>query len=317
MTLSSSQKVIALEHGGTFPFDGRGPILHRWLWFEDLLLPDSSAGYHTMPKRRVGGQSEHGWVLFHGVQVVQPVPEEVHSYWHHPLTQERGAAWRVESSNWLASFSQRHLAECEHYVLEFYDYVVEVICEEVSFGPGAFDLATVLPNEPRLRYAYMRRAISLKKMGRFAEAIAGYDRYIATGPKQGSLRDAEFNRSFLLALLALTPILEDVSLTLEAKVASIIDKLPSLGWEAIRTTLLHVLYDDARESEWRACLEAHLQLLNAERLAAGDSNLMALAVHRLGEGDETVARFADKLGLDLDPITDPRVARALERLRKP
>ncbi|MGV3624610.1 MAG: hypothetical protein ACO1OB_27570 [Archangium sp.] len=60
-----------------FPFDGRGPVLTRWLHENDLSLVDSAARGHI-----VGAQHEAGWVVFHGLQVLQLVPEEVHSYWH-------------------------------------------------------------------------------------------------------------------------------------------------------------------------------------------------------------------------------------------
>lgn len=316
MTPSSPQRVAAIDHAGTFPFDGRGPILHRWLWFEDLLLPDSSAGFQTLPKSRVGAQSENGWVVFHGVQVVQSVPEEVHSYWHYDLAKVRGAAWHVESSTWLASFDPRHLADCQHYIVEFYDHVIEVICEELIFGTGTFNITEMLPDEPRLRYAYMRRAIALKKMGRFEEARADFDRYIATSPDEASLRSAELYRRSLFARLTLTEMLEDASLSLDARVTSITDLLRTLDWEALRSGLLQLLYDDSRQSAWRPCLEAHLRLLSAERKTVSDCNLMALAVHRLGDEDECVTRFAARLEFNMDPVTDPRLVRELARLRK-
>lgn len=309
------QRVFTVDHFGTFPFDGRGPVLHRWLWSDDLLLPDSSAGFQTLPRRCVGAQSEYGWVVFHGVQVVQSVPEEVHSYWHYELSEEpreeRGAAWLVESSTWLASFDQRHLGKCRHYILEFYDDIVEVICEELIIGKGDFELTEVLPREGRLRYAYMRRALSLSKLERFEEALTDFDRYIATSPDPTSLRRAQRYRDSLAALLALTRILDESAP--DAAAEKITDLVGSLGWKALRSGMLQILYDNSKPSRWQPCFEAHLRLINDERKTVSDSNLVALALHRLGQTDELVTRLTAALDVD---IADPRVLRELARLRK-
>ncbi|MFK7998586.1 MAG: hypothetical protein AB8H86_03275 [Polyangiales bacterium] len=308
---SPPPEIVAVDHFGTFPFDGRGPILRRWLWSEDLLLPDSSEGFQTLPKRCVGAQSEYGWVVFHGVQVLQSVPEEVHSYWHRALTEEGGAAWRVESSTWLASFDQRHLAKCGHYILEFYDHIVEVICEELIIGKGEFQLTEVLPHEGRLRYAYMRRALSLSKLKRVEEALADFDRYIATSPDPTSLRRAQRYRDSHCALLALTRILAESAP--DAAAEKIADLVGTLGWKALRSGLLQILYDNSKPSSWPPCFEAHLRLINDERQTVSDSNLVALALHRLGQTDELVARLTAALDVD---AADPGVLRELARLRK-
>jgi hypothetical protein len=69
------------------------------------------------------------------------VPEEMCSYWFTKLvasTESRVGIYVVEDSVWLRSFSQRHLSKCRHFIPMFYDDIVEVIAEELVFGPGAF-----------------------------------------------------------------------------------------------------------------------------------------------------------------------------------
>lgn len=127
--------------------------------------------------------------MFHGLQVFQRVPEEVYSYWHRELgAQTEGiGAFRIEDSSWLASFSKRHLGQHTHFVLEWYDDVVEVICRELVFGKGDFDIADVLPREPRLGNAYFRHALAQEKLGRWASAIESWERYLACAPHVASL----------------------------------------------------------------------------------------------------------------------------------
>lgn len=132
-------------------------------------------------------------MVFHGLQVFQHVQEEVHSYWHCKIYSGQGhvGVFQVEESSWLASFSQRHLAPHSHFVLEWYDDIVEVICRELIFGEGVFDIARILPNEPRLNYAYFRHAMSQAKLGNRDAAIESWERYIACGPHVESLEFAE------------------------------------------------------------------------------------------------------------------------------
>lgn len=176
-----------------YAHDGRGPVLRRWLHTSDLLFAetlwenaaDGLAGcqYHL-------SSSELAWVVFHGLQVIQVVPEEVHAYRYQELTDERGGAWRIEGSSWKAGFSQRHLRDHHHFVIELYDHIVEVIARELVFGSGAFDVAAVA-DDPRFCYAYLRRAQVREKAGELAAAIADFEAYAARTPEAGSARYAQ------------------------------------------------------------------------------------------------------------------------------
>ena len=317
MDSPQEQSIVAIDSGGALPFDGRGPVLRRWLSLADLLLPGSSEGFVTSPSRQLGAQTEDGWVLFHSVQVVQIVPEEVHSYWHRRMTSESAACWRVDGSEWLASFRPQHLSKCRHYIIELYDELVEVICEDLIFGPADFDIVDVLPVEPRLRYAYLRRGLSLEKMGRFQEAIDEYERYLASGPSEASARSAARRRGSICVQIGLERLLDDLDLDYDEKVGSILAMLESQGWEALRGGLLRVLYDDRRESWWAPCLDAHIRLLSEERGPAVDTNLIALAIYRgYTVGEAQLGELLMKLGFEgADPRENCRVAREIERLR--
>jgi hypothetical protein len=174
-----------------FQQDGRGPILSRWLRDSDLFLLDTwddpaplvgdivGAEYILPPSAPHGGPA---WVVFHGLQVLQIVPEEVHSYWHRshlPRQSDQVAVWRVEHSLWMAGFDPRHLAGHQHFVLEWYDTVAEVICRELIFGSGAFDLRVQLAQDGRFAGAYLRHAETAERRGHLAEAITDLQQYIA------------------------------------------------------------------------------------------------------------------------------------------
>ena len=134
-----------------FGYDGRGPELVRWIHDRELVLPGSDQGRAPLPGGITGAQHTEGWIIFQGLQVVQTAPEEVHSYWFFELLAENAkhtGAYRVTDSTWKASFHQRHLANQRHFILVFYDHLVELLCRELVFGAGEFRIA----DHPRLSY---------------------------------------------------------------------------------------------------------------------------------------------------------------------
>src|SRR5262249_45447261 len=154
---------------------------------------DSETGFAPLTRSIEGAQVGGGWVVFHGLQVIQIVPEEVHSYWH--LELERGPpslanVWRIEGSAWLASFSPEHLHDQEHYLLTFYDELVEVICRELLFGSDVFNLEAAIASFPQLAYAYLKRAMSREKQGKLCEAAADFEQYIAISTNASSVEYA-------------------------------------------------------------------------------------------------------------------------------
>lgn len=153
-----------------------GTRAERWLHAKDLNFSDSGHDWSSGLPTPTGVATESGWVVFQGRQVVVSVPDEVHSYWHHKAAGEYSnpGAWHVEGSTWLASFDQTHLSECSHFILELRDWVVEVICKDLLFGEGAFDLERAIERHPPLADAHFWRAQQREKAGNIDGAVADY-----------------------------------------------------------------------------------------------------------------------------------------------
>lgn len=140
-----------------FGFDGRGPEIQRFLHDRDAVKGGTFTDRRPLPGNIIGMEFswfEHdtsAWVIFSRSQVVQIVPEEVCSYWFMPDSPEetRGVGiYVIEDSQWLSSFSQRHLGKCRHFILMFYDDIVEVLAEDLIFGRGPFRIE----ENPELSY---------------------------------------------------------------------------------------------------------------------------------------------------------------------
>ena len=180
-----------------FDFDGRGCSLIRWIHDAELHLSESEEGFAPLAGSIVGAQylfetnegAKESWVIFHRLQVIQIVPEEVHSYWHLNFAGENyksSGVWEIEDSEWLKAFSPRHLVNHQHFVIEFYDDLVELICRELIFGSGKFDVERVAAQDNRFAYAYLRRAMAQEKLGNKEQAIEYYQKYINVCPNEDS-----------------------------------------------------------------------------------------------------------------------------------
>ncbi|NMO18606.1 hypothetical protein HPC49_12965 [Pyxidicoccus fallax] len=212
-----------------FGNDGRGPTRLRWLhWsdsrFEearrdgdpggiigaefacDFLTDDDPSGPFGSTVLSNPQRAPRAWVYFGGLQVIQVVPEEVHSYWHRELPREGFAGvGRIVDSHWLASFNPRHLSACGHYVLEFYDELVEVIATELLWGRGPFQIEVLAETNPYFLDAYYSRAQAREQAGDLAGAISDYERYGAKTPNRSSAEYAERTVERLRAQLKKQP----------------------------------------------------------------------------------------------------------------
>ena len=116
--------------------EGRGPELrrvhyaHTQLTALDYLNPNWSS------------ETDTRHLLFHRAQVAMFTPEEVHNYdrdvvkWGPKI--DHAAVINLGKSDWLIGIAQRHLDRCSHYRLMFYDEFLDVICENISAGPGPY-----------------------------------------------------------------------------------------------------------------------------------------------------------------------------------
>lgn len=120
-----------------FSSDGRGPELVQTFWSPDGTIL-KGIEYRNPGDNYANDLVRH--VSFKGTQVVMMTPEEVINYAPF-VTGEwvRGAAMYDQGqSTWFKGFNPRHLGQCSHYSLLFYDQLFDVICEEVECGVGPF-----------------------------------------------------------------------------------------------------------------------------------------------------------------------------------
>jgi hypothetical protein len=125
-------------HVEFFYSDGRGPELARFCWgYRNNLLEAAE----FMPPD-AASNDDLQFVRFLRPQVMMITPEEVINYasMSSYLIKYRPAAmFDLGKSDWLKSFSPRHLEKCSHFQLLFYDELLDVIAEGVEFGKGKFN----------------------------------------------------------------------------------------------------------------------------------------------------------------------------------
>ena len=124
-------------HSESFYSDGRGPELAALRWgFRGRVL---EAAEFMLPDASTPEDLRH--VRFLRPQVVMITPEEVIDYraLSPNLVKHRPAAmFDLGKSDWLRSFSQRHLEKCSHFQLYFYDELIDLIAEGAVFGKGPY-----------------------------------------------------------------------------------------------------------------------------------------------------------------------------------
>jgi len=161
--------------------DIRGPDLVRWITDSDLRFSGIENVYGPARGDIMGALSHNHWVLFHGLQVIKIIPDEVHSAWHYDFMHENeefSSAWKIDNSQWIKTFNPRHLENHSHFLIRFYDDVIEVICKELIFGVAPFELKSAIEKDPQLSYSYFQLAESHKKAGQTDSAITHYKKYL-------------------------------------------------------------------------------------------------------------------------------------------
>jgi len=129
-----------------FYHDGRGPELIHAHWTANGTVL-AAIDYYNPDSGR--GPTDLRHVRFNRPQVVMITPEEVIDYQRFglddALAKSRAALWDLGRSEWLQSFAQRHLHQCRHFQLVFYDELIDVICEGIECVPGGFVPAPLRP----------------------------------------------------------------------------------------------------------------------------------------------------------------------------
>lgn len=205
--MKSRPKILQVP-GDLLGFGARGTELAHWIHGIDLRIPIFTSKEEfalSSDENIVGAHFNSGWVLFYGLQVIQIAPEEVHSHWQveiyykdKPFDPKQTNAWEIEDSEWLASFRPIHLSGHKHFVIDFYDETVEVICKDLIFGKGQFSIQKAINGDKRLASAYLRKADDELGLGNTREAIIYYQKYVEEGMNEQSIEYAKRSINFLL-----------------------------------------------------------------------------------------------------------------------
>ena len=116
----------------SFHHDGRGPELQRVVWSHrgatllgfEFYNPEDAYTDENLKHLRLehveaysmAGEEVHGRILANG--------------------RSNAAIFRVDDSPWIKTFQQRHLSDCHHFQIMFYDEIFDVICRDMTFGSG-------------------------------------------------------------------------------------------------------------------------------------------------------------------------------------
>lgn len=179
--------------------DVRGPDLVRWITDEDLRF-SVIGGSYASAKGSINGALTHDyWVLFFQPQVIQVVPDEVHSGWYYEYKDdaEYGSAWKILNSEWLKSFRSRHLTGYSHFLIRFYDEVLEVVCKDVVFGQTPFSLPQAIEEHPKFCAPYLQLASYYMDAGEANLAIENFEKYLSLKPDSENIEFAKNSLAIL------------------------------------------------------------------------------------------------------------------------
>ena len=115
-----------------FYHDGRGPELQRVVWSH---RGASLRGFEYFNPDDVYSPENLRHLELHKVEAYSMAGEEVY---RGILAngKSKAAIYCIADSPWKKSFQQRHLGDCEHYQIMFYDEIFDVICREIISGSG-------------------------------------------------------------------------------------------------------------------------------------------------------------------------------------
>ena len=118
-----------------FHHDGRGPELQAVIWdYRGQILRGFE--YFNPEDEYTTENLRH--LKLEKVEVYSMAGEEVHKHIA-ANGKTKAAIFQIVDSAWKASFQQRHLQDCEHYQIMFYDEIFDVICREIIPGSGTLN----------------------------------------------------------------------------------------------------------------------------------------------------------------------------------
>jgi hypothetical protein len=125
-----SKPIPVLE--AEFHHDSRGPELQKVVWdHRGQIL----RGFEYFNPEDEYSEENLRYLALDKVEAYSMASEEVHK--HIAANGESKAAiFRIVDSPWKASFQPRHLQDCEHFQIMFYDEIFDVICRDITSGSG-------------------------------------------------------------------------------------------------------------------------------------------------------------------------------------
>ena len=127
-----------------FHHDGRGPELQKVVWdYRGQIL----RGFEYFnPEDEYSGENLRHLAL-DKVEAYSMASEEVHKLIA-ANGESKAAIFRIVDSPWKASFQQRHLQDCEHFQIMFYDEIFDVICRGIIPGSGPLNKSKAQQDVP-------------------------------------------------------------------------------------------------------------------------------------------------------------------------
>lgn len=125
--MQNEEKVIPIFEK-EFYHDGRGPTLDKVVWERNGIILKGFEFYNPDDNNK-----KH--IILEQVESFAFASEEVHG--NILCSRKSNAAlFRVDNSIWKSQFNQRHIAQCNHYQIVFYDEIFDVICRNIIIGNG-------------------------------------------------------------------------------------------------------------------------------------------------------------------------------------
>lgn len=115
-----------------FYHDGRGPELQKIVWSNNGAILEGFE-YYNPDDTYNDNDLKHLKVV--GFQVVTIASEEVHANIQFECG-SNAAIIEIKKSEWFSSYNPRHLLDCKHFQIMFYDEIIDLICEKIIVGKG-------------------------------------------------------------------------------------------------------------------------------------------------------------------------------------
>ncbi len=112
--------------------DGRGPELQKVVWADSGV---TLVGFEYYNPDDIYEKENIKHIRLIGVEAFSFAGEEVHPDIYF-IQNSDAAIFEVIDSDYKKSLSPRHLANCKHYQLIFYDEIFDIICSSVVSGVG-------------------------------------------------------------------------------------------------------------------------------------------------------------------------------------